>query len=176
MKKIALLFAQGTEEIEALTPYDVLKRAGADCKIFAVQDELLVEGSHGIVVKADKLLSDLDMAEYDGIIVPGGMLGSKNITESQKAIEEISKALAQGKMVASICASPAVVLARHNFIDGKKATCYPAEQFIAEIKKTSTYTASAVEVDGNVITANGIKSAFDFALAICEYLKITPKF
>ena len=67
------------------------------------------------------------------------------------------------------------MLASKGFIDGKKATCYPAEQFIKMMQPTS-YTATDVEIDGNLITANGSKSAFKFAFAICDYLKLTPSF
>lgn len=172
--KIAVLFSNGTEELEALTPVDVLRRAKATCDIVSVCGEYPT-GSHNIVVKADKLVEDFDMDEYDAIIIPGGMPGAKIISENEIVTKQIKKAFESGKLVASICASPAVVLASKGFIDGKKATCYPAEQFIKMMQPTS-YTATDVEIDGNLITANGPKSAFKFAFAICDYLKLTPSF
>ena len=175
MKKIALIIANGSEEIEALTPKDVLVRAGAVCDIVSVSDKIVC-CSRGVKVVADKLVKDFDIDEYDGIIIPGGMPGSTNIRDCEKVMLAISKAFSDNKLVAGICASPAVVLKTAGVINGKKATCYPANEFINEIKEVATYTANGVEIDGNVITADGIKSAMDFALKICEYLGIKPKF
>ena len=173
--KIALLFADGTEEIEALTPFDYLVRGGAKCDIFSLSGEI-INGLHGIKVKADKLIKDLDISEYDGIIVPGGSIGSVTISENTKAVEEIKRAYINGKMVASICASPAVVLAGKEIVKGKKLTCYPAEKFIEVIGKNNTYTGADVEIDGNVITANGVRSSDKFGIAICEYLGLKARF
>ena len=78
------------------------------------------------------------------------------------------------KLVSAICASPAVVLANRCLLNGKKATCYPAEQFIKALG--DLYTGADVEVDGNLITANGPKSAMKFSLEICRYLAVEPKF
>ena len=173
--KIALLFADGTEEIEALTPFDYLVRGGAKCEIISLSGEI-INGSHGIKVKADKLIKDLDMADYDGIIVPGGSIGSVTISENAKAIKEIETAIKGGKMVASICASPAVVLAGKKLVSGKKLTCYPADKFIDIVGKDNTYTGADVEIDGNVITANGVRSSDKFGIAICEYLGLKARF
>ena len=76
-------------------------------------------------------------------------------------------------MIASICASPAVVLAPFGVLDGKKATCFPAPDFVDVLGKS--YTGKNVEIDGHVITANGPKSAMEFALKICKYLQLKPK-
>lgn len=172
MKRIIVLFTDGTEEIEALTPVDVLKRAGAEVDIVALQNAFPV-GSHKITVKADKLIGGVHESDYDAIVIPGGMMGSKNISEDDRAINLIKDFIKSGKVVASICASPAVVLAKHGLMTDKKSTCYPAPDFVSLIKN---YTGNAVEVDGNLITADGIKSAFRFALAICDSLGIKPKF
>jgi 4-methyl-5(b-hydroxyethyl)-thiazole monophosphate biosynthesis len=174
MKKIAVIFSNGTEEIEALTPVDVLRRTGAQCDIVSVSGEHPV-GSHGITVKADKTDSELDMDLYDAIVIPGGMPGAEIISQNDNIIRALKKAFIDGKVVASICASPAVVLAKHGLIAGKRATCYPADVFISLMSATN-YTASDVERDGLLITANGPKSAMKFALEICSVLNLTPKF
>lgn len=171
--KIAVFIANGTEEIEALTPVDVLRRAGADVDIVSVNGEY-PKGSHGIVVKADKVIEDLDFSTYDAVVIPGGMPGATNISENALAVKAIKAMNGENKLVAAICASPAVVLKRHGVIDGKKATCYPADAFIGEL--SDGYTGSDVEEDGNVITANGPKSAMKFSLAICNKLGLNPKF
>ncbi len=175
MLKIALIMADGTEEIEALTTKDVLIRAGAICDIVSVSNEVIV-CSRGVRVVADKMVADFRMSDYDGIIIPGGMPGSTNIRDCAVIIDAIKKAFNDKKLVAGICASPAVVLKHAGILGGKNATCYPADDFISEIKSVATYTADSVTTDGNLITADGIKSAMDFSLAICKFLNIEPKF
>lgn len=171
--KIAVLFANGTEEIEALTPVDVLRRAGVSCDLVSVSGSFPV-GSHEITVKADKTIEEVNLLDYDGVVIPGGMPGAVNISNCKKAIDGIKGLLDSGKLVSAICASPAVVLADNGLLTAEKATCYPAPQFINSLKEK--YTGEAVEVDNNVITANGPKSAMAFSLAICESLGVKAKF
>ena len=171
--KIAVLIANGSEEIETITPIDVLRRAQTTCVVSSV-NEIMVECSHGVTVKADCLVEDLVADDLDGIVIPGGMPGANNIASNQKAIELIKQLNSQGKMVSAICASPAVVLERCGITDNKKITCFPASQFI-EMLKNANYTGNDVEVDGNIITANGPKSALKFAEKICEYLGVKPQ-
>ena len=172
--KIAVLFSNGTEELEALTPVDVLKRAGVTVDIISVCDSVLV-GSHDIKVQSDYLLKDVDLNSYDGIVIPGGMPGAEIISNNQIVISALENFFAKNKLVAAICASPALVLARNGFIDGRKATCYPSTDFI-KLMAVTDYREENVVVDGNLITANGPKSAFAFSLAICDYLGFLPKF
>ncbi len=175
MKKIAVVFAFGTEEIEALTPVDVIRRCeGALCDIVSVNGQF-PKGSHGIEVKADKLASQTDFSDYDAIVIPGGMPGAINIANDENVSDALKKAFEKGRLVASICASPAVVLADKGLINGKKVTCYPTDAFIQKLKDC-VYTSLDVEVDENLITANGPKSAMKFALQICKALELTPKF
>ncbi len=174
MKKIAVLIADGTEELEALTPVDVLRRTGAKCDLVSVNNQTCLS-SHNVVIKADKLISEIDFLEYDAVVVPGGMPGATNISDCEKAIEFIKHLMEKNKLVASICASPAVVLSRHRLINGKKVTCYPAPDFINALSGC-LYTGEDVEVDGNVITANGPLSAMKFAFKISDYLELQPKF
>lgn len=173
MKKIAVLFANGTEEIEGITPVDVLRRAGATCDVVSVSGEYPV-GSHGITIKAEILIENIDGDSYDAVVIPGGMPGAVNISSNFFAVRFIKKMVDSGKLVCAICASPAVVLARHDLLHGKKATCYPAEDFISSIKFDGEYTGASVERDGNLITANGPKSAMDFSIEIVKALDLTP--
>ena len=88
----------------------------------------------------------------------------------------VKSALADDKMVAAICAAPALALAENGFVCGKNITCYPAQAFIDAVNKCANYTGKDVEVDGNIITANGPRSAFAFSKAICDFLGVTAKF
>ena len=175
MIKIAVLFADGTEEIEALTPVDVLKRAGVECEIVSVSGKNPT-GSHNIKILPDRVIENVDLAGYDGVVIPGGMPGAVNIANSKKVVDGIKNIKKTGKLIAAICASPAVVLAAGGVIDGEKLTCYPAERFVEEIKKHGEYLPEEVVECGNIITANGPKSAMAFSLKICRYLGVTPKF
>ena len=174
MINVAVFFAFGTEEIEALTPVDVLRRGGANCDLVSVCGEYPV-GSHGITVKADRLIDEINVDDYDAFVIPGGMPGATNFANNQMLMDIIKGAFEKNKLVAAICASPAVVLANNRLIDGKNATCYPAQAFI-DMMKDVNFTNENVTVDGNLITANGPKSAMSFALEICKALNIEPKF
>lgn len=171
--KIAVLIANGSEEIEALTPVDVLRRANVCVDLISVSGEIVL-GSHGIAIKADKLVQDVYFKDYDAIVVPGGMPGATNIASNKSAVEGLKEVMARGALIASICASPAVVLAENGLIGKNKATCYPASQFVKALGES--YTGVDVEISGNLITADGPKSAFKFSLAICDYLGINPAF
>ncbi len=173
MKKIALLISDGSEEIEALTPVDVLRRANVIVDVFSVCDKK-IKGSHGIIIEADKKIDELSIDDYDGIVIPGGMPGASIISENVKAVKEIEKAVNSGKLVSAICASPAVVLANNGLLKCDMATCYPADAFISLLGEK--YIENSVVVDKNFITANGPKSAMEFAIKICEYLEVIPKF
>ena len=169
MVKVAVLFADGTEEMEGITPVDVLRRAGAECDIVSVGGEY-IQGSHGITIKADKLISNIDMRSYDAVVIPGGMPGATNIAQNEKAIELIKHIISKGKLVAAICASPAVVLAKNDLLLATSATCFHADCFTSELGQN--YPGKDVEISGNFITADGPKSAVKFSLAIAKYLEL----
>lgn len=172
--KIAVIISDGTEELEVLTPVDILRRANVECDLISVCDKI-TSGSHNVKIVADKLLTEVDLSSCDGIIIPGGMPGASIISEKQPIISAVKKFLSENKLVASICASPAIVLAKNHLIDGRKATCYPAKDFI-KLMENTTYTCLNVQVDGNLITANGPRSALEFSMCICDFLGVKPNF
>ena len=163
---IAILLADGFEEIEALTPLDVLRRAGLDVKTVGVTSKIAV-GSHGISVVCDINADELDTSALTAVIFPGGMPGSLNLDAapiSDKVIEAVQK---NGGIIAAICAAP-LVLGRRGLLEGKKATCYPG--FEKELVGAH-YTADTVTVDGNFVTARGMGVALEFALTLTEMIK-----
>ena len=173
MKKVAVLIANGTEEIEFITPLDVIRRAdGVLCDLISVNGKT-PKCSHGVTVMADKIIEEVDLKSYDAVIIPGGMPGATNIASEERVIASLIEMEKEGKLIASICASPAVVLKANGITKGKKSTCYPATQFV-EIMGDD-YTGAEVEVVDNLITANGPKSAMAFALEICKALNLSPK-
>lgn len=165
-KKVVIVLADGFEEIEAVTPIDVLRRAGLDLKIAGLSGKS-VTGAHGLKVQVDMLFDDYD-GSADCVILPGGMPGSKHLQESKKVAEVVKKMHREGKLVSAICAAPALALAPAGVLDGKRATCYPGfENNFAASTKFSTET---VVVDGNVVTSRGPGTAFQFALELAEKL------
>lgn len=165
MKKTAILFAEGYEEVEALTVIDLLRRAQIGCHIVAVGDQTQVTGSHGITVCADRQFSETDFDEYDGVILPGGMPGTINLAADENVLKLLQSFHAAGKLTAAICAAP-TVLAKAGLLEGKHAVCYPGMEGQLAGARAGF---QPVAVDGTVITSRGIGTAIPFALALAQY-------
>ncbi len=166
-----LFLAEGFEEIEALTPVDLLRRAGIDIMTVAVGESRHVTGAHGVTIEADLLLDDEDMSDAEMLIAPGGMPGAKNLAESPKVCALFKAQAERGAYVAAICAAPAVLLAPLGILDGRKATCYPGFEAPLAANGATHVEGERVVRDGNVITSNGPSSAIPFALALIEALR-----
>ena len=165
MKKTAILFAEGYEEVEALTVVDLLRRAKIGCDIVAVNEVDEVTGSHGISVRADRRFSQLTPEEYDGLILPGGLRGVNNLAADERVIDMLRRFHEAGKLTAAICAGP-TVLARAGLLEGRKACCYPGME--DQLTGAVASTESVVE-DGSIITSRGLGTAIPFALALVAY-------
>lgn len=168
MKKVAVLLADGFEEIEALTVVDVLRRAGITCDMVSISDEF-VRGTHNIVVKADKVFNE-DINEYDMIVLPGGLPGAENLAKSEKvikAIKEFDKD--ENKFVSAICASPAMVLPVSGIEEDRYVTSYPDDEYEKMLEK-SNYVDELVVVDGNLITSRGPATTLLFAYKLVDVL------
>ena len=165
MSKIAIFMVNGCEEIEGLTVVDNCRRVGIEIDMVSITDSKTVAGAHGISFEADKTIADMNLSDYDGVVLPGGMPGTLNLGACDDVVLAIKQCAAEGKLVAAICAAPSV-LGDNHILEGKKATCYPGfeERLIG-----ATCTTDAVAVDGNVITSRGMGTAIEFSLAIIEY-------
>ena len=155
---IAILLADGFEEIEALAPLDLLRRAGVDVRTVAIGSKIAV-GSHGISVVCDLLCDEVNLAEVTMAIFPGGMPGSLNLDASPFTNKIIDAVLKNGGKLAAICAAP-LVLGRRGLLDGKHAICYPG--FESELVGAKISDKSVV-TDGNITTAKGMGVALEFA-------------
>jgi len=165
MKKIMVPLAYGLEEIEAIAGIDVLRRA--DIEVITVSlGDLKVKGAHDIIVLADKSIDEVDVDEFDGILLPGGMPGSTNLRDDKRVINMIKSLNESGKLVSAICAAP-IVLERAGVLKGRKATGYPG--FDGEMPSCN-YTGDRVVVDNNVITGKGPGAALEFAFEVVNYL------
>ena len=163
---IYLFLANGFEEIEALCPLDLLRRAGLEVTTVGVGGEY-IRGAHGITVQADipdTLFAD---ADPDMVILPGGMPGATNLDASRTVDAAVRVAAKRGAYLAAICAAP-LVLGRRGLLAGKRAICFPG--FEGELTGADVATERVVR-DGNVITAAGMGVALEFGLALVAALK-----
>ena len=162
--KIAVLLAEGFEEIEAITCIDVLRRADQEIKIVGVGG-MVIKGSHDIGISADVEINSYNDLP-DAIVLPGGMPGVQNLFKTAKVISLVKEVFRKGNIVAAICAAPAYVLAPMGILEGKKATCYlGCEEKLGE---KTTYVDQGVVVDGNIVTSKGPATAMAFALRIVD--------
>ena len=167
MKKTAILFAQGFEEVEALTVVDLLRRAKIGCDIISLADSDCVTGAHGIRIGADRSFSETDFSPYDAVILPGGMPGTTNLAADERVLALLRSFAAAGKLTGAICAAP-TVLAKAGLLKDKKAVCYPGME---EQLTGARVCYDPVAVDGTVITSRGLGTAIPFALSIVEYFE-----
>lgn len=167
MLTICVFLALGFEEIEALTPVDVLRRAGMNVLTVSISNEKKVISAHNVPIEADILFKDLDKENVEMIVLPGGMPGATNLDACKGLSELLIEFAKEKKPISAICAAP-LILGKRGILEGKKATCYPGfEKFL----EGAHYTASLVEKDGNIITGKGPGAALEFAFAIVEKYK-----
>ena len=167
MKKIAIFFAEGYEEIEALTVVDLCRRAGIWVDMVSVTDSLQVTGAHGLPVVMDKMLAEVEFDTLDMLVLPGGMPGTRNLEQVPLLMEQVKAFAAAGKYIAAICAAPSV-FGHLGLLAGKNACCYPG--FEEELTGANVMFHPC-EADGNIITSRGMGCAIDFSLKIIERLE-----
>ena len=167
MKRVSVFLADGFEEIEALTVVDLLRRAKVYVDTVSITDEYTVRGAHGIPVQTEDLFDETDLSETDMIVLPGGMPGTTNLGAHSGVRKAVKGFYDEGKYVAAICAAP-TVLSDLGILKGKRATCYPAME---EELQGAVLTGTAVAVDGNIITSQGVGTAIEFALQLIEILE-----
>ncbi len=164
MKDICIFFANGYEEIEALTVADILRRGGFPVKMVSITDEIYVTGSHQITVKMDAVLNDIDFDEVEMIVLPGGAPGTKNLESCEKLMEQVDRFHKEQRPLSAICAAPSI-LAHRGLLKGKKACCYPT--FEEHLEDARVLREPSV-VDGHITTGRGMGAAIPFALSILE--------
>lgn len=165
-KKALVVLADGFEEIEAVTPIDLLRRAGLEVTVAGL-DKTQLTGSHGIRVQADLTLAQYREAP-DALLVPGGP-GSEALGKSAELLAKIRELDAQQKVIAAICAAPAVVLAPSGVLQGKAATCFPGyEKRLTD--GGAVFRPERVVSDGRIVTSRGAGTAMEFSLELIERL------
>lgn len=162
MSRIAVFFADGYEEIEALTVVDLCRRGGLDVDTVSVTEEAEVKGSHGISVRMDKRFSQADFDGYDMLVLPGGMPGTRNLEACGELMRQIDAFYAGGRYIGAICAAPSI-FGHRGILKGRRACSYPSFEDQLE---GAEVTKGPVEVSDHVITSRGMGTAIDFGLAI----------
>ena len=167
MKRAAIVLTNGFEEIEAIAPMDILRRAGVEVDIVGV-DAKVATGSHNLTISTDKELVEVMNDLYDIVILPGGMPGAKLLKDHQAVQEFVKLHCDAGKIVAANCAAP-IAIENSGALKNRTYTCYPG--FEKQIND-GTYTGDFVHQDGRVITGSGPAAAFEFSYIIVEALGI----
>lgn len=166
---VYLILGDGFEEIEAVTPLDILRRAGIDVLSVGLSGKTAT-GSHGIVVTADREIGEVSADDAEMLILPGGGKGVESIRRNKKCVELIKAFGESGKLVAAICAAPSV-LASMGFLKGLHAVVYPGMEDKLEQAGALVPRDERVMQDRNVITAQAAGSAVDFALKLVCVLR-----
>ena len=164
---VYILLGSGFEETEAVAPCDLMRRAGIEVCLVGVDGEY-VRSSHGITVKTDCTLSEVELDASEMIVLPGGLRGVQTLLASREALDIVKNAWAAGKYVAAICAAP-TVLASVGIVGTSRATCYPGME--DRMWEARTCPDQGVVVDGRLITGRAAGSSIDFGLALITALR-----
>lgn len=150
-KKVVIITGPGFEEAEVIVPMHYLPAEGYAVDVVTSSDGPVV-GKHGFPLKPTHTLSDVSVATYDAVIIPGGYEAPDRVRQKKEAVEFVKKMYETGKIVASICHGPWVLISA-SVVKGKRATCYPGMKDDL-INAGGIYTKEPVTIDGNLITGD----------------------
>lgn len=170
MARVLVPIAQGSEELEAVTIIDLLRRANITVDVAGLDDKP-VKMSRGTTIVPDLPLNEALKNDYDLVVLPGGLPGADNLGNDARLVGLLKQMAESGKFVGAVCAAPRV-LARAGLLDGRTATGYPGIIDSGEFPKVN-YTGGVVECDGKIVTSRGPGTAMDFALTLIE--KVTDR-
>lgn len=164
MPKVLAILAEGFEEIEALAPVDLLRRAGAEVTVAALAEGIHVTGRCGVTVHADTTLTAVAQLDFDCVLLPGGP-GTKHLRADPRVRAIVLRHHAAGRWLAAICAAP-TVLHDAGLLAGKRYTAH----FSVASELPGLLAAERVVVDGRIVTSRGAGTALDFGLTLVEQL------
>jgi len=166
MTKVLIPLTDGVEEIEAVIPIDLFRRAGWTV-VSAGMSDTVVTASRGVRLVPDKPWKDIVPSSFDILVLPGGAKGTDSLASCAKILAAVRDFAHGGKIVGAICAAP-LVLQAAGVLTGKKATCHPG---VAARLTSANLIDDPVVIDGNIVTSRGAGTAFEFALAIIEIVE-----
>ena len=165
MKGIILL-ASGFEDTEAITTIDILKRAGLEIDLCAVNNEKEITTQYNLKIKPELLIKKVDYTKYDFLVIPGGKAVFNTLSKLDIINDIIKHFNDSGKLIAAICAAP-MLLGRNGMFKEKPFTCFPS----CEVGIEGIYTGEGVTCKDNYITGKSMAYTIEFALKVVEYLK-----
>ena len=167
-KRVAVFFAEGFEEVEAISVVDVLFRAGIPCDMVSITGELNVTSSREVTVVCNRSIADVgfDLDEYDMLVLPGGIPGTPNLAANKTVTDTCTAFARAGRKVAAICAAPSI-LASLGLLEGRNATAHAG--FQDKLAGAIVHDEEVV-VDGNITTSYGLGGAIPFALELVRQL------
>ena len=163
---VYIVLGKGFEEMEAVVPCDLLRRAGVDTQFVGI-GSTLIRGSRGISVQADCTHEEALWDRAEMIVLPGGLGGVESILACPTVLEAVKACYHRGDYVAAICAAP-TVLASLGITDGRHACCYPGME---DEMGSALMEATGCVTDGKILTGRAAGSAFDFGLALITALR-----
>ncbi|MDY4691478.1 DJ-1 family glyoxalase III [Atopobiaceae bacterium SGI.236] len=169
--RVAVFFADGLEEVEGLAVVDLLFRAGIPCDMVSISGSREVTSSHEVHLTCHRDIHDegFSFDDYAALVLPGGIPGTPNLRACEPLCDALRNAAADGRLVCAVCAAPSI-LAELGLLDGRAATSYPSFQQVLAEYGAHVDSGSAVVVDGNLVTSQGMGAAIDFGLAIIAQL------
>lgn len=163
---VYILLGKGFEEVEAIAPGDILRRAQIPMKYVGIGGRV-VEGAHGICVQADILLEEMNLESMDMLVLPGGLGGVESVESSPQAMAAVEYALGHDKYVAAICAAP-TILGKRGWLDGRHAVCYPGCE--GSMGEAIVHMDKEAVIDGKIITGRAPGAAIAFGLTLAGLL------
>lgn len=167
MKGIIIL-ANYFEDVEALITIDILRRAKIDIDLISIEDKLELTTQSNIKITADKFINEVNLSDYNFLVLPGGKAVFNTHIESNITKKTIEHFYNNNLLIAAICAAP-IVLGKYGCLDGRNFVCFPSCE--EEIHSGILNKDKRVVVDGNIITSKAAGTTFDFAYEIVKYLK-----
>ena len=172
MKRVAVVLADGFEELEAISVIDILRRGGVLVEVFGLRNTRLT-GGHGITLTCDDVFDYYSCLDFDGVVLVGGMDNAMTLSQDEGVLNLLREYTEKGKMVAGICATPALVFSEAGILEGKTATCYPSESLMLSLG--CEFVDNACHICDNIITSQSPDTALEFALTILDYLGLDAK-
>ena len=169
MAKVAVFIADGSEEVEAITPVDLLRRAKVEVDVVSIMPSLEIVASRNVKITADKLIDDINFDDYDLLVLPGGVKGTNNLNACAELKKQLVRFCEEGKGIAAICAAP-TVFAGLDLLNGKRSTCNPGFWDELRANGADLVEDSKAVVCGNIITSQAMGTSVDFGLALVGFL------
>ena len=153
-KNIAILVTNGFEEVELTEPRKALEKAGATTYIVSPEKMTVSSWDHnnwGSEFEVDVLLEEASVQDYDGLLLPGGVINPDQLRTNDQAIQFVAQFLHKGKPIAAICHGPQILIETKE-LKGRTMTSYHSI-------KTDLINAGANWVDEEVVVDSGLTTS-----------------